>query len=655
MASRPLRLAQLLLVAGLLLIIVWLVMSALRLVNAVNSLQEQRQKIEALAEAGILNADADELEQIALTVRDDVTEIERIIGPFAPLGTYLGWIPAAGPLVADARPLLDMADAASEMAIYAVAAAKPFLGNEQEAGAGLTASLPQAIAGLDAAKPGLRQADLAAQRLVAARAALENEDRYPERLSSLLSRFDENAGLLRDGFKLAQVAPAMLGLDGPKTYLILAQNEDELRPTGGFISGAGLLSVDQGQIVGISFDDTYAIDDWQNKPYDLPPSPFAEFMGMDIFLFRDANFWPDFAQSAAQAQALYSYGQGLPLDGVVAIDQQFLQQLLATVGPLPVPELERIVNASNVIDQLREEWGPAGGSENWVSERKAFMGPLAAAFLSQWDNDALSVSGTDLLEMLQQAAQQRHLQIYAADPALANILDGTVWSGRLGWQVAGDFLHVADTNMGFNKVNAVVLRSLAYHVDLGGADGPTGSLDVHYSNAPAAETVACQHGTRYELDTQYESLTSNCYWNYIRAYVPRGSQLTGSSQHPVPAANLMSGIDWPGVSRTGQTEDGSFTYFDNFILLETGQEATVSFKYALPATVLQNDGSRYNYHLQVRKQAGTTAEPISIRVTLPEGAKLRDVTPRPAKVSGDVLLFQLKLESDISIDVEYAR
>ncbi len=641
------------LVVGLLALVIWLALSAVRLARAASSLREQQRRLEALLEAGILEADAAELEHIAITVRDDVGDIESVVGPFAPFGPYFGWLPVVGPLLADAGPLLDMADAGSEMAIYGLAVARPLLADNQTDGVALTGSLPSIVATLDQAERHLLRADLAAERLLSARAALENEDRYPGQLATLIARFDDNAGLLHDGLKLALVAPELLGFERPKTYLILAQNEDELRPTGGFISGAGLLTVDQGRIVSISFDNSYIIDDWQNKPYDLPPEPFTQFMGMDIFLFRDANFWPDFAESAAQAQALYTYGQNVPLDGVLAIDQSLLQQLLVTTGPLPVPELDRIVNAANVINQLREEWGPGGEGESWIVQRKAFMGPLAAAFLVQWGSDSLSFDAFDMVTTLQRAAQQRHLQLYSADPDVASVLNKTAWSGRLGVQDGGDFLHVSDTNMGFNKVNATVQRSLAYRVNLDEAGGAVARLDIHYRNPATAEAVECQHGTSYDPDTQYEALTSDCYWNYLRAYVPGGSELITSSQHPVAATDLMSGLAWPGIARTGLSSDGSLAVFDNFVLLRSGQEITVTFQYTLPDAMLLHEGSQVNYRLYVRKQAGMTDETVSVQITLPEGASLREVTPQPVAQDGNAIRFELRLENDAVIEVEY--
>jgi hypothetical protein len=652
------RLGRLLLSAGLLLLALWIFLSIVRLVNAARSLQEQQARVERVVEGGILNADGQELEDIVTTVRANVAEIKQVAGPFAGLGGGFGWLPTIGPLLADARPLLEMADAGSQIAASALDAFKPLLNDQAGAGDSsqdkpLSESLPQIASVLSESSEELRQADAAAERLLAARSDLEHESDYPSSISALLDRLDENAGLLHDGLKLAQAAPQLLGMDRPKTYLILAQNEDELRPSGGFISGAGRVIIDRGRVVNLTFDNANLVDDWQNKPYDQPPSPFTEFMGMDIFLFRDANFWPDFRTSAAQALALYSYGQDVNLDGVLAIDQQFMQQLLAAIGPLPVPDLGRIVDAANVVSQLREEWGPGVDNPNWIIERKAFMAPLAAAFLAQLEGGLPSGREFQLVETLQRTAQQRHLQLFAADPAVQTILDQTSWSGRMDVSGGGDFLHVSDANMGFNKVNAVVERSLAYRVNLDPDGGATAELDVHYSNPPSPEPVACVHGTRYDADTQYESLTSDCYWNYLRVYAPAGSRLTWSSENPVPEDELMSGAAWPGVARQAPSEGDSFAVFDNFLLLAPGQLAAVSFHYNLPSTVLRSEGDKRVYQLQIRKQAGTAGNTATIQVTLPPGAMLVAATPRPSTTSGNVLIFDLTLTSDGFISVTY--
>ena len=649
------RLAGIVIGIGLALVVLWLAISAVRLANAGRSLLEQQRQLESLLAAGILNADSSELEQVAVTVRDDIVVIRNVAGPFTAAGRYLGWLPVIGPLAADGEELLGMADAGSEMALYALSALRPVLSLDHSPDGQTTDTLPDIITALNAGKPGLARADQAAGRLFEYRAALKNSGHYPAQITELLGRLDDNAALIQDGLKLALIAPELLGADRPRTYLILAQNEDELRPTGGFISGAGVLTVYQGQITSLNFENANLVDDWQHKPYDLPPAPFTEFMGMDIFLFRDANFWPDFPISASKAMDLYTYGQDVPLDGVLAFDQQFLQQLLATMGPLPVPELDRVVDAQSVVTQLRQEWGPGSDVADWVKQRKAFMGPLANAFRNQLDSGVLSAKGYELIQTLESAALERHLQLYLADPEVAEILDQTAWSGRLAPTANHDFLHVADTNMGFNKVNAVVDRSIIYEVELDDELGSTASLQLRYENPAAPEDIDCRHGTQYAPDTQYESLTIDCYWSYVRVYVPAGSELLSASEHPLAAEALMSGAAWPGLSRVTSAENEPFTMFDNFILLGPGQEISAEFQYALPDSVLLEQDGRYRYQLDLRKQAGTASPPAQIRITIPDGARLLNVSPQPATIYGNSLVFDEPLVRDLEVSVEYSR
>ncbi|MGC8000595.1 DUF4012 domain-containing protein, partial [Salmonella enterica] len=75
------------------------------------------------------------------------------------------------------------------------------------------------------------------------------------------------------GLRFSPIAPEMMGLSELRRYLVVAQNDDELRATGGFISGAGVIAVENGRIASFDFKDAYQVDDWRNKPYDIPPEP----------------------------------------------------------------------------------------------------------------------------------------------------------------------------------------------------------------------------------------------------------------------------------------------------------------------------------------------------------------------------------------------
>ncbi len=73
--------------------------------------------------------------------------------------------------------------------------------------------------------------------------------------------------------------------EGEKTYLLLVQNEDELRPTGGFITAAGSLLLDNGQISGMNFEDSGDLDNW-DKPYPVAPWQLRQYMNSPVLVFR---------------------------------------------------------------------------------------------------------------------------------------------------------------------------------------------------------------------------------------------------------------------------------------------------------------------------------------------------------------------------------
>jgi len=349
----PRRLALLILLCGFLLIVIWLGIKVWRLVDIARALPAYEERFAALAEDGLANADPDETEALVLELRADVVTLRREVRPLLPLARLFTWAPKVGPLFAEAGPLLEIADSGTEAAAYAIRGLKPLLAAVQQPDP-TTSTVARAVPILAAAKPDLQRAATALDRTVAARAQIEEPEALPWRVQTTLAQMDDKL-YLADMLDLLVVAPELLGADGPRHYLIVAQNEDEVRATGGFISGAGLLVVDGGQIRSLDFQDASLIDAWGNsfsltKPYEVAPEPLWTLMGVQLMLFRDANYWPDFPTSAQKLMALYEYGQDYPaLDGVIAIDQHFLQLLLNSTGPLEVSELEMTVSASNVV------------------------------------------------------------------------------------------------------------------------------------------------------------------------------------------------------------------------------------------------------------------------------------------------------------------
>lgn len=653
--GRYVRLALLLLLLAFLL---WAGLKAWRVAGATRSLLAVEDEARALAAGGLAGLDADAAEALLLGARADVVTLRDELAFVRPIAPYLGWVPRLGPTLVAAPHLLDMADGGTEAAVLAVGSLKPALATVQGESFG-TNSLGELLPTLTAAGPALREASVALDRTAAARGALAAAvpaEQLPWRVQQLLTVADEWLPLGQSGLRLAPYLPTLLGADGPRRYLIMAQNEDELRATGGFLTGAGLVTVENGRIADLRFRDSSDVDNIAAKPYDFPPQPLYDFMGLEIFVFRDANFWPDFPTSARKAMDLYAYGLDVePLDGAIAIDQEFLRLLVEAIGPVPIPDSEQVINANNLLQILREARDIQEGQEvgEWVLNRKAFLGGFAAAIRGKVETEFGSIDLPKLARNMSAAADRRHLSIYLRDPDAATALAATGWDGRLPTAPPGDFLMAVDTNVGYNKVNLLVERALTYEVDLG--PQPTATLNVLYTHTGEPQDEPCFQGVTEEFEqaTPYLTLADKCYWNYLRVYVPGGSVLQASSNHTVPGETLFNGRTWDGPAQTVAEQPG-LTTFANFMLLPRASELTGMFQYQLPQGVVQSEDGATVYQLTVFKQPGTRPQSLTLFVTLPVGATLLETSLPGENVDGRWRMTTT-LDSNVEITVRYSQ
>lgn len=647
------------LLLGLATLLLWLGLKGCRVAQAASSLQAHQAGVETLLADGLTSIDPDAAETLVLGIRRDVVVLQRETAVFMPLAPYLGWLPRVGPLLEASPQLLEMADWGTRTAVFTYQGLHPALDilNDNTRN---TPTIPALVDQLAATQPDLIQAELALARVVAAREALPREEELPWRVRTLLAQADEWLLPGQRGLIMAQALPAILGHDQPRRYLILAQNEDELRATGGFLSGAGVLLVDQGQIVQIEFQDASRVDAWAEsgftlvKPYDFAPQPYQDFMGLQPFLFRDANFWPDFPTSAAVALDLYAYGQDdlTPFDGVIAIDQHFLQLLVEATGPLQLED-GQIVHSRNLIQAMRDAWNERDEADTalaWMQQRKDFLGSFSQALRQQLEEDLGDVDLLLLVQNMNQAGQGKHLQLYLRHMAqAAAVVDRVGWNGRLPNLPNQDTLMIVESNFGYNKVNSLIERSYDYRVDL---DQLVATVDVAYTHLGQPDGEACDQTVNYTVEILYEELVNRCYWNFLRVYTPTGSGLLEASRHPAPASAFFNERAWSGEAYLLDDPSG-LTTIANFLLLAQGETAVVHTRYQLPPTVVQEIDGTQVYQLNLHKQAGLPPQPLTVTITLPPGRTLLEVQPAPAQVNNGIITFDMMLDADLQFMVSY--
>lgn len=458
---------------------------------------------------------------------------------------------------------------------------------------------------------------------------------------ALLGRLPEVGALLRLG-------PGLAGLDRPKTYLILVENEDELRATGGYITAAGTVTVHYGRITNLAIEDAFAIDNLK-LTYPRPPQPLQDYMDAPIWLLRDANWSPDFPATAALAEALYVATRPKPIDGVVALDQTSLRLMLEAMGPISVEGFSTPINADNLVPMLRAAREPAPGETvnyDWWLHRKDFMPTVAQAMLHRvwWANWG------NLLQGALRALDQRHVQITLNDPAAEKMLGDYGWSGAIV-PGAADYLMLVDSNLGFNKVNAAEVSRLAYAVDLSAGSGPQATVTLTQTN-PAAGQLPCKPGPNYGSG-RYSDLIDRCYWSYMRFYVPRGAVLQSAATHDIPAEWMLLGRAVTGTVTLARGENGTQS-FGTLVVVPYSATVTTSLRYGLAPGALTVRSGQATYTLRLQKQAGTAGLPVDLSVRLPAGAVVRQA-PSGGRQDGDTWRIQLTLLESTTLQITYNR
>lgn len=405
--------------------------------------------------------------------------------------------------------------------------------------------------------------------------------------------------------QLGPELPRLLGMDRPKTYLVLVQNNHELRATGGFIAAVGRVTLDKGKIAELEFVDSYAIFR-QGVRYPPPPAPMERYMNIPMLVMRDANWSPDFPTSARVAQTIYKSDTGVHVDGILTIDLNAVKRIFSALGEIEIEGFDEPITGENVEAQIVQLWerptesqvavGEAQGQDfsEWWSKRKDFIPRLAAAVIDRLESGQVNI--LRLAPAVLQALDERSIQIWLENPNAAAVMHAQGWDGALRPAEDSDFLAVVDTNMGYNKADAAIQRSLDYRVEWPEEVGELAraTLTLTYTHTVDGKDPGCDLTPRY--GDSYADLIERCYFDYVRIYVPRGSELieaTGVEPDSVEAHR--------GERRT--------QVFTGYFILPPGEQHTVTFTYALPPTLTPDA-----YRLVLQRQSGTQPLPITVTV-----------------------------------------
>src|SRR3989344_4971824 len=146
---------------------------------------------------------------------------------------------------------------------------------------------------------------------------------------------DQLESFIVDTKPLLLVLPEIMGATSEKKYLVLFQNDKELRPTGGFITAYAIFRVNNGLIASEGSQDIYELDNTLLKKIPAP-EPIVKYLpNVSTLNLRDSNLSPDYYASMQQFEELYNATQDKKeIDGIVALDTEFVLAMMKVLGPI---------------------------------------------------------------------------------------------------------------------------------------------------------------------------------------------------------------------------------------------------------------------------------------------------------------------------------
>lgn len=383
--------------------------------------------------------------------------------------------------------------------------------------------------------------------------------------------------LVAQAEEITQLVLGLIGHNEQRTYLVLFQNEAERRPSGGFMGSYAELVMDRGLIHKLSIPG--------GGPYDLrsqlrerwiPPQPVQ--LVASRWEFQDANWAPDFSETADTVRTFWSKSGQPTLDGVIAVNASILPKLLTITGPIEMKDYGKTVTSENVVVETQK--AVELEYDKTLNTPKAFISDLNHEVLSRLQKLSKD-QWFPLANIAATALETKEIQIHLFRADEQEAIRAFGWTGE--WPAVDGFdqLAVIGANLAGQKSDAAIKESVTQKVQIDERGFIQTDLKLH----------------REHTSSRGQQFYGANNVQYVRLYTPAGSELLSGSGFQAPSSSLFdvaaSGTTaFPGLSFSdksmsfeGQTvdllPDGGRQVFGGWIQLRPGATADMSMRYKL--------------------------------------------------------------------------
>jgi hypothetical protein len=351
--------------------------------------------------------------------------------------------------------------------------------------------------------------------------------KYIDKLSALLTttkEYETNFPKYTELIKNLLVGvPELLGSKKPVTYLIVFQNEKEMRASGGLLTAYGLVTVDKGSVVGdIETHDMWDLqgDIWRYSEQIYYYNIYGQLVlmndgcGASELRSQDSGIYPDQQISMEMFTEYYNDMQRyLPqkykkYDYVLTLNTFFASDMISVIEPLVLDDCT-VITSDNLAKVIFNDRNDDGG-------RKSNIGRVAKAA----EDEFTSISSDklpDVLTTLIKTAQAKNFAFYTKNEVMSKFFDDMGLTGRIVTDFEGDYLHVNEAQVCGLKANFYLKDTVIQNISIADDGTISRTMKVEWINEKIFDPAE---------DEIISSSPSFPYRAWIRFMTPDGSDYT---------------------------------------------------------------------------------------------------------------------------------
>jgi len=461
---------------------------------------------------------------------------------------------------------------------------------------------------------------------------------------------------LGDAMEYADFLGGIIGIDEPKKYLLLFENNSELRPTGGFPGTYGVVSFASGGLSDFFVNDVYNLDG-QLKRNIVPPKQLQHITpnwGM-----RDSAWFIDFPTSAKKAMWFFEQESGYGVDGVITVNPDIVSAILSIVGPIKLSEYDITLTADNFRDaiQAEVEYGPNR------TQPKQVVADFAPLFLEKLYS-ADSEKWMKIFNVLIAGLDEKDILFYFSEKSLEEFSIKKGYGGEVKNFPAGedsDYMMVTFSNIKGSKTDAVTDSDI--------------DIESRIENGNVIHKVILSR--QHKGGDQEHGFYNRQNPAYVRILLPKNSELVSISGNNNP--NFLSLINYN--SQFGFEHDPELKKYESgFYLDETlgvdkfeesgkrglgfwmitdpGTTKAVEFEYTVPLLTGKtcliglacSESGDYSFYFQ--KQPGLDWKNFKFSIQEPEGLSIISSSPLLNRI-GDLYILDTEIKKDLNINIKF--